>query len=247
MPSIRSRTDNNQLFFEFRFDGQRCREQTLLLDSPANRKKLEKILEKIESDIANGTFSYASYFPNSKALKRLAKQAVESATQTATAQVVDAVLAGKSDIASPAGPLFKDFANTWFDERSIEWRRSHIKSLLSTMNGHLIPYFGGKVVGSITKSDALEFRATLAKVMGYGFQGQGQLTQTLPSPPPAATAAAGAVVLAAGVAAVLAGVAAGAVTTAAAAGALTLAAGAAVCAKAVAAQNRPRAIERART
>ena len=40
----------------------------------------------------------------------------------------------------------------------------HIKSLLSTLNGRLVPYFGGKVVGSITKSDVLEFRATLAKV-----------------------------------------------------------------------------------
>lgn len=170
MPSIRSRTDNNQLFFEFRFDGQRCREQTLLLDTPANRKKLEKILDRIESEISDGTFIYASYFPNSKALKRLAKQAVEGAIQTATAQAVEAVVTGKSDNAIPVGPLFKDFANTWFDERSIEWRRSHIKSLLSTMNGHLIPYFGGKVVGSITKSDALEFRATLAKVKGRGKQ-----------------------------------------------------------------------------
>ena len=70
----------------------------------------------------------------------------------------------------PAGPLFKDFSNTWFDEHSIEWRRSHIKSLLSTLNGRLIPHFGGRVVGSITKSDVLEFRASLAKVKGRGKQ-----------------------------------------------------------------------------
>ncbi|MEO7106017.1 MAG: site-specific integrase, partial [Rhodoferax sp.] len=66
------------------------------------------------------------------------------------------------------GPLFKDFANQWVDEHSIEWRRSHIKSLLSTLNGRLIPQFGGKVVGSITKADVLAFRATLAKVKGRG-------------------------------------------------------------------------------
>ena len=47
-------------------------------------------------------------------------------------------------------------------------RRSHIKSLLSTLNGRLFPYFGEKVVSSITKSDVLEFRATLAKVKGRG-------------------------------------------------------------------------------
>ncbi|RFO96385.1 integrase [Rhodoferax lacus] len=170
MPSIRVHKPNGALFFDFRYNDARCREYTSLQDTPANRKKLEKISDKIEAEIADGSFVYANYFPNSNALKRLAKQAVESAIQTATAKAVEAVVSGKSDIVAPIGPLFKDFANTWFDERSIEWRRSHIKSLLSTMNGHLIPHFGGKVVGSITKSDALEFRATLGKVKGRGKQ-----------------------------------------------------------------------------
>jgi integrase len=40
--------------------------------------------------------------------------------------------------------------------------------LLSTLNGRLMPHFRGRVVGSITKSDVLEFRATLAKVKGRG-------------------------------------------------------------------------------
>lgn len=65
MPSIRSRVDNDLLFFDFRYDGARFREQTLLHDTPVNRKKLEKVLDKIESEIAAGTFVYANYFPNS--------------------------------------------------------------------------------------------------------------------------------------------------------------------------------------
>ncbi|MDO8767367.1 MAG: site-specific integrase, partial [Burkholderiaceae bacterium] len=56
----------------------------------------------------------------------------------------------------------------WVDEHSIEWRRSHIRSLLSTLNGRLVPHFGDKAVGSITKSDILAFRAILAKVKGRG-------------------------------------------------------------------------------
>ena len=74
MPSIRSRADNGLLFFDFRFQGDRCREQTLLSDTPANRKKLEKVLARIDAEIAAGTFAYANYFPNSKALKRFARQ-----------------------------------------------------------------------------------------------------------------------------------------------------------------------------
>ncbi len=166
MPSIRSRKDNEALFFEFRLNGVRFREQTALSDTPANRKRLEKVLDKIESEIADGTFVYANYFPNSKALKRLA-QANQSEVQVTAIPAAVEIAAGNSEVVRvPVGTTFKDFSTTWFDERSIEWRRSHIKSLLSTLNGRLVPYFGNKVVGSITKSDILTFRATLAKVKG---------------------------------------------------------------------------------
>jgi len=168
MPSIRSRTDNSLLFFEFRFQGERCREQTLLPDTPANRKKLEKVLAKIESEIHAGTFVYANYFPNSKALKRLGRSAAAAAPETPVAQAVTAAVDTVVREVGPATPLFLAFANQWVDEHSIEWRRSHIRSLLSTLNSRLIPHFGGKAVGQITKSDILAFRATLAKVKGRG-------------------------------------------------------------------------------
>ena len=171
MPSIRARADNRLLFFEFRIDGTRFREQTMLSDMPANRKKLEKVLIRIESEIADGTFDYANYFPNSKALKRLAKVTSAAPATTAVGAAVQSIVEGQGGVVRlddkmGAGLTFNEFANTWFTERSIEWRRSHIRSLLSTMNGHLIAHFGEKVVSRITKSEVLEFRATLAKVKG---------------------------------------------------------------------------------
>ena len=66
MGSIRARKETGQLFFDFRYRGQRCREQTLLDDTPANRKRLEKALAKIEADIAAGSFDYAATFPTSR-------------------------------------------------------------------------------------------------------------------------------------------------------------------------------------
>ena len=45
-------------------------------------------------------------------------------------------------------------------------RRSHIKVLNSTIDGHLLPHFGEKPVGSITRSDVLTFRAKLAELPG---------------------------------------------------------------------------------
>ena len=167
MPSIRSRKDNQSLFFEFRFNGVRCREQTLLPDTTANRKKLQKVLERIEAEIAAGTFDYASYFPNSKALKRFVNSGVTARVQeTPVAQAVQAVASGSGLLDTT--PQFKDFATQWVDEHSIQWRRSHIRSLVSTLNSRLIPHFGHQAVGSISKSDILVFRATLAKVKGRG-------------------------------------------------------------------------------
>ena len=168
MGSIRHSETTGSLFLDFRYGVARFREYSALPDTPSNRKKLQKILDRIEAEIADSTFVYANYFPDSKALKRLAKETQVESTLTVAGLATTAVESVISAKAQVAGPIFKDFATQWFDERSIEWRRSHIKSLLSTLNGHLIPYFGGKVVGSITKSEVLEFRATLAKVKGRG-------------------------------------------------------------------------------
>lgn len=172
MPSIRSRVDNGLLFFDFRFQGDRCREQTLLSDTPANRKKLEKVLAKIEAEIAAGTFVYANYFPNSKALARLEKaegQTVQVAVAPAGADAQHTADQAKvePELARPTPP-FSTFALQWVEEHKIEWRRSHLRSLMSTLNGRLIPHFKEKAVSQITKSDILTFRATLAKVKGRG-------------------------------------------------------------------------------
>ncbi|MBU0500715.1 MAG: DUF3596 domain-containing protein [Gammaproteobacteria bacterium] len=43
MANIRARKDNGKLFFDFRYKGERCREQTALDDNPANRKKLNAL------------------------------------------------------------------------------------------------------------------------------------------------------------------------------------------------------------
>jgi integrase len=63
-------------------------------------------------------------------------------------------------------PSFKDFTATWMSERQIEWRRSHLKVLKCTLDGHLLPHFGDRPVGTITKADILAFRTKLADLPG---------------------------------------------------------------------------------
>ncbi len=175
MSSVRARADNGLLFFDFRYQGSRFREQTTLKDTLANRKRMEKVLEQMEEAIKAGTFVYEHHFPNSKALKRLRvkvgqePQATQEAVVPPPPQSVGREVTGRQEERNEnRTPLFEDFANQWVDEHSIQWRRSHIRSLMSTLNGRILPYFGKKVVGSITKSDVLAFRAALAKEPGRG-------------------------------------------------------------------------------
>ncbi|MDQ6983706.1 MAG: DUF3596 domain-containing protein, partial [Ghiorsea sp.] len=65
MASVRARSNNKKLFFDFQFMGRRCREYTQLTDTPINRKKLQRVLDKMEAEMTLGTFDYADYFPSS--------------------------------------------------------------------------------------------------------------------------------------------------------------------------------------
>ncbi|WP_097462103.1 Arm DNA-binding domain-containing protein [Mangrovitalea sediminis] len=146
MGSIRVRESTEKLFFDFRYAGKRCREQTALDNTPVNRRKLEQILKKIEAEITLGTFEYGRYFPNSPNAEKFSKRALSAARQYHET------------------PLFNQFAWDWFEEMKIQWRKSHIATVRLTLNNYLLPRFGEKEVGRITKADILEFRASLAKV-----------------------------------------------------------------------------------
>jgi integrase len=162
MGSIRARQDNGLLFFDFRLDGKRRREQTLLADTPANRKRLEKALSKIEADIEAGTFDYSATFPKSRST-HLVKGQSPSTTAPLPATPI-ALAAAESE--APATPSFREFTAQWLADHQVEWRRSHIKVLNSTLEGHLLPEFGDKPVAAITKADILAFRAKLAVLPG---------------------------------------------------------------------------------
>ena len=58
MASIRTLASTGTLFIDFRHEGKRCREYTRLEDTPANRKKLMRLVQRLETDLAAGTFEY---------------------------------------------------------------------------------------------------------------------------------------------------------------------------------------------
>ncbi|MDC9725360.1 MAG: DUF3596 domain-containing protein [Gammaproteobacteria bacterium] len=146
MGNIRSRTDNGKLFFDFSYQNKRCREQTALDDSPSNRKKLQTILSRIEAEITLGQFDYSQYFPDSpRAL-----------------QFQEMIKRKNMDLADT--PLFSDFAKIWFNEMQAQWRQSHRDGVELVLNKYVLPAFGDKELGLITKAEILEFRSMIAAV-----------------------------------------------------------------------------------
>ena len=160
MGSIRTLAGSGALFFDFRHAGKRCREYTALLDTPANRRRVEKVLATIEAEIAADTFVYETYFPNSAA-----KQKVTAASPVSAPAA--SVTSGAPESVSTT-PSFRVFADQWMRDHEVEWRRSHIKVLRSTIDGHLLPHFGDMQVGAIAKADILAFRTRLATLPGRG-------------------------------------------------------------------------------
>ena len=164
MASIQVRKSTNSLIIDFYYCGIRCREQTALEDTVANRKKVQKLIDRIDADIAGGTFEYSTYFPSSKnAVKFFG---IDKSSQVNHLEVSPASQVG--NVVASGLPLFRDFAETWFGEKEVEWRKSHRVITRADIDNILIPHFGDRVVSQITKADILSFRAQLSKVNARG-------------------------------------------------------------------------------
>lgn len=150
-----------KLFVDFRYQGVRCREQTALADTQTNRRKLQKLLNKIEADVRLGCFVYSECFPGSSKALHFAKQDVIARRQKAE-------MLGKYEVASNelqgiATIRFDDFAQEWFEENEVRWKDSYKDSMRIYLGSYLIPQFGELSVDKITRPDILKYRASLVK------------------------------------------------------------------------------------
>ncbi|WP_026287687.1 site-specific integrase [Thioalkalivibrio sp. ALJ24] len=156
MVKVRERKETGKLYFDFFYKGRRCREYSSLPNTPANRRKMEKVAKKMDAEMTLGTFAYREYFPQSRRLKEF--EALERAPE---AEAEAEASEPESDV-----PLFRDFAEQWLQENEVLWRFKTLESNRSALRRHLIPQFGDWKVSDISKADVLAFRSTLAKVPG---------------------------------------------------------------------------------
>ena len=163
MAKVTTRKETRRLVIDFTYRGVRCREQTALAANAVNRKRLQAVVDRIKKAQADGSFRYADFFPQSALCTRF----IEA---TATAVAAPAAMAASATEALPT-PTFRTLADEWLTNHTVEWRRSHVRVLRSTIDGHLVPHFGDKPIGQIGKADILAFRNKLAEVPGRAAKG----------------------------------------------------------------------------
>lgn len=156
----------SKLYFDFRYKGKRCREQTALPDTRANRKKLDKLLNQIESDIRLNCFVYSDYFPESKACQHFVSedQVAKFKKQEffETYQRASKSLQGHNNIS------FEDFAYEWFAENEVRWKKSYINSMRIYVFSYLTEEFGCQDVSEIDRPGILKYRAKLMQTRPDG-------------------------------------------------------------------------------
>ena len=140
MGSIYPRKETGKLILDFRYQRQRCREQTLLEDTKNNRKRLSKMLKKIEQDISLGVFNYLKTFPHSLTAQKFSTDSDELNDE----------------------PLFFEFVEEWWQENAFRWKESGRKNNRSILDKHLLPEFGGLRVSKVSKGNILKLRAKLS-------------------------------------------------------------------------------------
>jgi len=155
MAKVRVRPETGNLYLDFSFRGVRCREQTALVDSPANRHTVEALAARINREIAKGAFSYRAFFPDSPRAVQFEQSAV---------------LPPSGTVAEPATPMFSDFAQVWYRESEPRWRERYKKYIRATLKVLVLPVFGDKHLEAISRADLLDFRARLAQRKGHGGQ-----------------------------------------------------------------------------
>src|SRR3990172_2572775 len=117
------RTLKGHLVFDFRYQGKRHREFTGLADTPVNRRKMEKMLEKLEIEIATGSFDYVRFF---------------SGDNTSSNSRQNFVIASQSGNGRNNTNLkFSWFADVWFRENEVSWKRSYRETVKGILDKHL--------------------------------------------------------------------------------------------------------------
>ena len=150
------RQHRGRLLIDYRDDGVRQRVYTKLEDNQANRAKLQRVADHVDAALSSGN--------SVKAVLELAGL-VQTLPESREAAVVP-VFANRPTAPGIETPMFSTFAEQWFGEFKVGWRKTYITTVRGILDQHLLPRFGVIAIGSITRAQILDFRSHLASVRG---------------------------------------------------------------------------------
>jgi integrase len=143
------RVKSAKLFFDFTWQGLRCKEYTGLPDTPENRRRCQHTMRLVETAIRRGDFDYRAFFPRGSRLHVFNPGARPDGLMT----FQDHILRWHR-LRSPFrgdGTVAKDadlHPSTWLHDES-------------TIRGHLMPAFGPLSLREVDVARVNEFRRAL--------------------------------------------------------------------------------------
>ncbi len=165
MASVRQ--SRGRLFLDYRIGGQRRRAYVKLADTPENQAHLRRVAKQVDAELTKSGDVDALLLKLGLIDSTDDDTGIEEPTallapvQTRRA-VATAVVASLRDDT----PAFSTFAELWFSEFKVGWRKTYITTVRGILDKYLVPTFGITRVGDVSRAQILEFRAGLSKLKG---------------------------------------------------------------------------------
>ena len=155
MASVRQH--RGRLLIDYREGGGRQRVYTKLADTPAHRDQLQRVADQVDAALDLG-----------RSVQAVLEQAglLAAATQGVSAAIAPVVATSALATKQQPTPLFAAFAEQWFGEFKVGWRKTYITTVRGILDQHLLPRFGAFMIGTVTRAQVLELRSHLAGMRG---------------------------------------------------------------------------------
>jgi integrase len=155
MASVRE--SRGRLFLDYRVAGKRQRTYVKLADTASNRQLLTSVARKVDATLAGG----GDVLTMLAALGLLDLDSPDSSEMLLTpAQTL------KATVVVATMPSLSVFAEQWFGEFKVGWRKSYTLTVRGILDQHLLPRLGALQVSAITRAQVLELRSQLAALKG---------------------------------------------------------------------------------
>jgi integrase len=158
MASIRQH--RGKLLLDYRLLGARRRAYTQYEDNVANRALLEPIAQHVDRLIATRG-DVDAYLVK---IGLIAPEAPPSPVPSVAPMFAIKVAPAPPTLVST--PLFAEFAEQWFGEFKVGWRRTYVTTVRGILDKHLKPKLGRTEVGRVSRAQLLDLRTELSKISG---------------------------------------------------------------------------------